>query len=117
MLAFKLQTLTTRTLLRPSQLRFVQGSTVSLRTYKHGWRTINNPHRYRSLSPMVQSVRVKRSPRTRFSSRQKPNGDLPNTSEETASPLIFICALVFLFIIGECDRRPAPEKESGLGAK
>ena len=73
MLALKLQKLTTRTLLRPSQLRFVQGSTTIIQTYKHGWRRINNPKERSKLPPMVPSVTHARSPRVQSSEQKVSN--------------------------------------------
>lgn len=81
-LALKFQKLTTETLLRPSQLRLVQGSTIIIRTYKHGWKTIHNLKPHRKLPPMVPSRTLDKSPRVRSNERQGSN----NRESEEKSP-------------------------------
>jgi hypothetical protein len=97
MLALKLQRLTTRTLIRPSQLRFVPSSTIIIRTYKHGWRRINNPEQHRKLPPMVPSVRHARSPRVR--SHEQKISNYKDFEKETPKEE-FILIKVFVLFVG-----------------
>lgn len=99
MLALKLQKFTTRTLIRPSQLRFVQGSTTIIRTYKHGWRRINGPKERSKLPPMVPSVTHARSPRVR-STEQRVSNDTGSAKEfpKEESTLVTLVSVFFLVV-------------------
>jgi hypothetical protein len=100
MLALKLQKLTTRTLLRPSQLRLVQGSAIITRTYKHGWKIIHNPKPDRKLPPMVPLRTHDRSPRVRSNERQGSNDrEFEEESPEEEISLLKVLVAGFYIII------------------
>ncbi|KAN0120153.1 hypothetical protein V8E51_002361 [Hyaloscypha variabilis] len=92
MLAFKLQTLTTRTLLRSSAPRLVQGSLLSIRTHKHGWKTMKLPQQKRP-SPSIQQNKAGPSPRD---SRKRPRRLL-----RCSTVVVFIVILVIADIVLE----------------
>ncbi|PMD29079.1 hypothetical protein L207DRAFT_263129 [Hyaloscypha variabilis F] len=109
MLAFKLQTLTTRTLLRSSAPRLVQGSLLSIRTHKHGWKTMKLPQQKRP-SPSIQQNKAGPSPRVKptlqhisndvfhsYRTREKDRGAF----YAVATVVVFIVILVIADIVLE----------------